>query len=301
MKKFTFQKHQFGFKILQGDGVGPAKLPKMLSMIVHHRLWPPLFIFGSGGALLQKWNRDSLSVAFKCCQMKLANGTEINVSKKPISDAGKNSLYGELHVPAKINRDAVFLCDDGQSVEHVNAANSVVQLNLNQQKKAGRCASGYEEVRYGELASNNEDRAKTLDDMVFLHGFCLNRGMGDVRLQALLTYQEIVEAKDYLLGLFMENCNAYGPTNPKALKFRKLQANMGSKWWDCQSGPLSIATLEAEIKAENDEKRLEKNAKWKLLRESETPGDKQKGDALLQEELVPFLLKKAQEAGCSGL
>jgi len=51
--------------------------------------------FGSGGALLQKLNRDTNKFAFKCSYAKI-NGMGVNVFKDPITDKGKKSKSGLL-------------------------------------------------------------------------------------------------------------------------------------------------------------------------------------------------------------
>jgi len=48
--------------------------------------------YGSGGGLLQKINRDSLSCAFKCCSMYV-KGVSYNIGKDPIA-GGKKSYPG---------------------------------------------------------------------------------------------------------------------------------------------------------------------------------------------------------------
>jgi len=51
--------------------------------------------FGSGGALLQKVNRDTQKCAFKCCEI-IVDGTPRPVYKDPITDPGKRSKQGRL-------------------------------------------------------------------------------------------------------------------------------------------------------------------------------------------------------------
>merc|ERR1712013_147679 len=51
--------------------------------------------FGSGGALLQKLNRDTFKCAFKCSSITI-NGKEREVFKDPITDNGKASKKGRL-------------------------------------------------------------------------------------------------------------------------------------------------------------------------------------------------------------
>ena len=52
--------------------------------------------FGSGGALLQKLNRDTQKCAFKCSEISKVDGTTTLVYKDPITDKGKQSKKGRL-------------------------------------------------------------------------------------------------------------------------------------------------------------------------------------------------------------
>lgn len=58
--------------------------------------------FGSGGALLQKVNRDTQKCAFKCSEIQDENEKTTDVYKDPITDAGKKSKKGRL----TLERDA---------------------------------------------------------------------------------------------------------------------------------------------------------------------------------------------------
>merc|ERR1711953_608856 len=51
--------------------------------------------FGSGGALLQKMDRDTQKCAFKCCEI-IVDGKPRPVYKDPITDQGKKSKQGRL-------------------------------------------------------------------------------------------------------------------------------------------------------------------------------------------------------------
>jgi len=53
--------------------------------------------FGSGGALLQKMDRDTQKCAFKCCEA-VVNGKAVPVYKDPITDPGKQSKKGHLRL-----------------------------------------------------------------------------------------------------------------------------------------------------------------------------------------------------------
>ena len=52
-------------------------------------------IFGSGGALLQKVNRDTISFAQKACAI-LVDGVWKGIAKDPVTDHGKKSKEGIL-------------------------------------------------------------------------------------------------------------------------------------------------------------------------------------------------------------
>ncbi len=52
-------------------------------------------VFGSGGALLQKLDRDTQKCAFKCC-MAVVDGQKLDVFKDPVTDPGKKSKKGDI-------------------------------------------------------------------------------------------------------------------------------------------------------------------------------------------------------------
>merc|ERR1712046_363656 len=52
-------------------------------------------VFGSGGALLQRLDRDTQKCAFKCCEA-VVDGKSRPVFKDPITDKGKQSKQGQL-------------------------------------------------------------------------------------------------------------------------------------------------------------------------------------------------------------
>jgi len=81
--------------IIQGDGVDHAAIEAVLDMIISMGYSADCVIFGSGGALLQKVNRDSLKFAQKACAL-LINGEWRGIAKDPITDHGKKSKEGVL-------------------------------------------------------------------------------------------------------------------------------------------------------------------------------------------------------------
>jgi nicotinamide phosphoribosyltransferase len=81
--------------IIQGDGVDHAAIEAVLDMIIEMGYSADCVIFGSGGALLQKVNRDSLRFAQKACAI-LVDGEWRGIAKDPITDHGKKSKEGVL-------------------------------------------------------------------------------------------------------------------------------------------------------------------------------------------------------------
>lgn len=101
-KAFGYKLTSKGFKqiqyvgVIQGDGVDHDSIIKLLSHVVDDLGYSAdCVIFGSGGALLQKVNRDSLKFAQKACAI-LTNDGWIGIAKDPITDHGKKSKEGIL-------------------------------------------------------------------------------------------------------------------------------------------------------------------------------------------------------------
>lgn len=82
--------------VIQGDGVDHLSIQSLLDKVTGVlRYSADVVIFGSGGALLQKVNRDTLKFAQKATAI-LVNGEWVGTSKNPITDPGKKSLEGVL-------------------------------------------------------------------------------------------------------------------------------------------------------------------------------------------------------------
>jgi len=83
-------------RLIQGDGVDWQSIPKILQRFKDEGFAAANITFGSGGSLLQKLNRDTFKVAFKCSEVVLGNGEAREVFKDPITDDGKASKKGRL-------------------------------------------------------------------------------------------------------------------------------------------------------------------------------------------------------------
>jgi len=82
-------------RVIQGDGVDYITIPKILRRFKDEGIAAANITFGSGGSLLQKVNRDTFKVAFKCSEITV-NGEAREVFKDPITDDGKASKKGRL-------------------------------------------------------------------------------------------------------------------------------------------------------------------------------------------------------------
>jgi len=82
-------------RLIQGDGVDYQTIPQILQRFKEEGFAAENITFGSGGSLLQKVNRDTFKVAFKCSEI-IVNGESREVFKDPITDTGKASKKGRL-------------------------------------------------------------------------------------------------------------------------------------------------------------------------------------------------------------
>lgn len=83
--------------IIQGDGIDHLAIDMVLGKVTRLLGYAAdVVIFGSGGALLQKLNRDTLKFAQKASAIQYLDGTWRGIAKDPVTDNGKKSLEGVL-------------------------------------------------------------------------------------------------------------------------------------------------------------------------------------------------------------
>ena len=104
--KFGYTINEKGYKVLdphvriiQGDGINYNSIIEILTVFKENKWAAENIGFGSGGALLQKMDRDTLKFAFKCSSIDI-NGESFQVYKNPVTDPNKISKKGRLKLVA---------------------------------------------------------------------------------------------------------------------------------------------------------------------------------------------------------
>jgi nicotinamide phosphoribosyltransferase len=81
-------------RVLWGDGIDPNGINDILKLLQANGFAAENMVFGMGGGLLQRCNRDTQRFAFKSSAQK-RDGVWFDVQKKPL-DATKTSKAGKL-------------------------------------------------------------------------------------------------------------------------------------------------------------------------------------------------------------
>jgi nicotinamide phosphoribosyltransferase len=82
-------------QLIQGDGINYEMLGKILEVVKENGFSVDNIAFGSGGGLLQQFNRDTMSFAFKCSYI-IIDGKGYDVYKDPVTSKSKMSKKGRL-------------------------------------------------------------------------------------------------------------------------------------------------------------------------------------------------------------
>jgi len=105
-------------RIIQGDGVSYESLSTILEAMDKAGWAAGNAAFGSGGALLQKMNRDTQKCAFKCCQATV-DGKPRFVYKDPVTDKGKQSKKGILKLVKRDGKLTTLTEGEGDESEDI--------------------------------------------------------------------------------------------------------------------------------------------------------------------------------------
>ena len=108
--------------IIQGDGIDRMSLAILAQKVSELGFAPENVVMGSGGGLLQKVDRDTLSFAQKTCAMKI-NDVWVDTVKSPITDSGKKSKGGVIDTSRMVEyfRNGMQLIKDDLSVIRARA------------------------------------------------------------------------------------------------------------------------------------------------------------------------------------
>ncbi|MEN0045259.1 MAG: nicotinate phosphoribosyltransferase, partial [Pseudomonadota bacterium] len=125
MDRFGYRENSKGYlvlpdyiRVIQGDGISPAEIQRILAVMKIHRLSAENVAFGMGGELLQNVNRDTMQFAMKASAIRI-DGAWSDVYKDPVTDRGKRSKRGRL---------ALVRTDDGFKTIRAEALGEQVNL-----------------------------------------------------------------------------------------------------------------------------------------------------------------------------
>ncbi|KAJ2450561.1 hypothetical protein EV183_004201 [Coemansia sp. RSA 2336] len=107
-----------GVSVIQGDGVTPETLQLILDAVLAAGFSAESVGFGMGGGLLQKVNRDSMSMAVKLSSITYADGQTRDIMKFPKQGSSKTSLPGRFSVhadPAQNGAPVAYRCGHAPS------------------------------------------------------------------------------------------------------------------------------------------------------------------------------------------
>ena len=132
--------------LLQGDGVDSMSIKSLLGKILALGYSADNIVFGSGGALLQKVNRDTFKFAQKASAI-LVDGEWKGISKNPITDSGKRSKEGVLTlVRSKMTGEYLTVdsskpvADEFEDVMQVVYVNGIIKHTTTLDEIRARCA-----------------------------------------------------------------------------------------------------------------------------------------------------------------
>eukprot|EP00408_Alexandrium_pacificum_P066149 CAMPEP_0171169642 /NCGR_PEP_ID=MMETSP0790-20130122/8315_1 /TAXON_ID=2925 /ORGANISM="Alexandrium catenella, Strain OF101" /LENGTH=525 /DNA_ID=CAMNT_0011634487 /DNA_START=83 /DNA_END=1660 /DNA_ORIENTATION=- len=167
-------------RLIQGDGVNYKTIPEILQTLSDHKIAAENVNFGSGGALLQRLDRDTFKCAFKCSEITI-NGATRPVFKDPVTDPGKASKKGRLTL---------------QKAADTTYEESEVYRSSSSSGIPGGAGSIHKNGDFITVADGKGDPAKDLLVEVFRNGEILvEYTLDDIRLRADLPGGPFVSAK----------------------------------------------------------------------------------------------------------
>lgn len=98
-------------RLIQGDGIDNDMLDRILSAVTIKGYSAENWVFGSGGGLLQKFDRDTQKFAIKACYgEREVDGKTVGfpIQKDPITSKGKKSKGGQLKLVKNVANNSFF-------------------------------------------------------------------------------------------------------------------------------------------------------------------------------------------------
>jgi nicotinamide phosphoribosyltransferase len=102
-------------RVIQGDGINEDSIREILETATRAGYSASNIAFGMGGALLQRVNRDTQKMAYKCSEITVGDH-DVPVFKDPITDPGKRSKSGRLNL---VVRNGLFETTTSESFGNV--------------------------------------------------------------------------------------------------------------------------------------------------------------------------------------
>jgi nicotinamide phosphoribosyltransferase len=113
------------FRVIQGDGIDLDQIKLILDTMLERNLSASNIVFGQGGGLLQKVDRDTQQFAMKASAIRI-NEVWHDVYKDPVGDKAKRSKRGVLGL-YKSERDGYVTFREGYSSDAENQLRTVYQ------------------------------------------------------------------------------------------------------------------------------------------------------------------------------
>ena len=113
-----------GLAVIQGDGISPESLDRILDGMYLDGWTLDSVVFGSGGGLLQQVNRDTQRFAMKCSSVTV-DGVERGVSKNPATDTTKRSKRGKLRLLRHVGTRITYSTETVSEYHKVEALETV--------------------------------------------------------------------------------------------------------------------------------------------------------------------------------
>ncbi|KAG1671877.1 hypothetical protein FOA52_003444 [Chlamydomonas sp. UWO 241] len=132
-----------GAGVIQGDGIDVRVMAKICGSVEASGFSAESVVYGMGGGLLQKVNRDTMSFATKLNHIVYAGGKARDCMKQPLTDSGKFSLPGVLAVKRYRGVPTAFPKDSGE----VSEAENLLRVVYDKGPVAGLVWDDFDTVR----------------------------------------------------------------------------------------------------------------------------------------------------------